>query len=138
MKIEAWFDGACGPINPGGHAGYGALIKIDGESAWFDTGYCGHGPKMSNNVAEYSGLIAILDKLRDFPPSEVIIRGDSMMVIEQMSGRRKAKSGLYLEYCWRAKDLLSEVRKHHDSIRFEWIPREQNTECDALSKDACK
>jgi ribonuclease HI len=30
--VEAWFDGSCEPVNPGGTAFYGAVIVIDGEA----------------------------------------------------------------------------------------------------------
>jgi hypothetical protein len=46
--IEGWCDGACEPMNPGGHASWGAVLKIDGVKVWSAGGYCGVGPEMSN------------------------------------------------------------------------------------------
>ena len=60
-SITVYFDGACDP-NPGGHAGWGAVITIDGKSEGL-FGYVGFGPTMSNNVAEYAGLIGALEEL---------------------------------------------------------------------------
>ena len=48
--------------------------------------------KQSNNVAEYSGLIAGLRAVVDLDPSaDVVARMDSKLVVEQMSGRWKIK-----------------------------------------------
>lgn len=32
--IEAFFDGCCEPVNPGGTAAYGAVILKDGKKIW--------------------------------------------------------------------------------------------------------
>ncbi|MGD0012733.1 MAG: hypothetical protein ABSE93_29850 [Terriglobia bacterium] len=49
----AWFDGACEPVNPGGTASFGVVIKDkDGTVLRKEHGLVGKGSKMSNNVAE--------------------------------------------------------------------------------------
>jgi ribonuclease HI len=62
--IEAWFDGCCEPINPGGMASYGAFVKIGSETVWecseIYIPVAGREKETLNNLAEYSGLIAIL------------------------------------------------------------------------------
>ncbi|MEK8228653.1 reverse transcriptase-like protein [Oerskovia sp. M15] len=46
----------------------------------------------SNNVAEYSGLVAGLEAVREIDPEgRVLVRMDSRLVVEQMSGRWKIK-----------------------------------------------
>ena len=64
MKIVAYFDGACEPINPGGYAAFGAVIFIDGVRIWESSKLfvpqIGREEETSNNVAEYAGFIAIL------------------------------------------------------------------------------
>jgi ribonuclease HI len=129
--IHCFFDGACEPINPGGHAAYGAVVKVDGAVVLSEGGYVGHGSAMSNNVGEYAGVIRVLETLAELPGSAVIY-GDSNLVINQLSGRWKARGGLYLPYYEKAKMLLAPLKPR---IRFEWIPREQNDACDRLSKD---
>ena len=59
----AYFDGACEPINPGGTASYGALILQAGEPIWmsWELNLPADGHQTSNNLAEYSGLIALLE-----------------------------------------------------------------------------
>jgi ribonuclease HI len=140
MKIEAYFDGACEPKNPGGHASWGAVVYLNGGEVWARSGYVGHGPTMSNNVAEYSGLIALLEHLTGSTLFAVItcqvpvtIRGDSKLVVMQMKGLWHVKRGLYTPY-YRQAVLLA--RAFADgALKFEWVPREQNERADELSKD---
>lgn len=89
------FDGCCEPVNPGGHAGWGAAVDIiDGgiEQDCVDlVGYCGEGPEMSNNVAEYSGLLGALEHivshLEKYSGLPVRILGDSALVVCQQAPR---------------------------------------------------
>lgn len=88
------------------------------------------------NVAEYAGLAGGLeDALRRFGPSELHVYGDSQMVIKQMSGvyKVKHKQGQplkpYVPYFYSALHAA----KQHKSIRWSWIPREQNTEADGAA-----
>lgn len=151
--IEGIFDGCCEPKNPGGHAAWGAVVKIDGVVFWTSSGYCGQGPEMSNNVAEYSGALAVLEYVKDLP-GKLIIRGDSKLVIEQLSGRwntnctacgkalgkrchcRNPKPGLYFPKYLDAIRLLTMQREFRNgSVELKWVPREQNSDCDYLSKE---
>lgn len=138
---EAWFDGACEPRNPGGHATWGFWLEKVGDRGNTASGYGqeGYGPGMSNNVAEYCGAIKVMEWFlaRGLEKEPIIVRGDNAMVVEQMNGRwkvRRAKPGkkpkLYLKYAERGKELVSKFTR----IRFEWVPRERNGRADALSK----
>jgi ribonuclease HI len=132
--IEAWFDGACEPRNPGGTASYGVLIKQHGVVLLERNGIVGKGYGMTNNVAEYEGLNCLLRFLINSKlTGNILICGDSKLVIMQMSGKWKVKKGLYIDYCKRAKLLSAEASKLL-KIQYKWIPREQNEHCDALSK----
>jgi ribonuclease HI len=132
--INAWFDGCCEPTNPGGHAAYGVVIEVDGETKLMDGGYVGCGSKISNNVAEYAGVIRILEALKDIPGTATVY-GDSNLVINQLNGKWGARGGLYMPYLQRAKALLAPIK---DRVRFEWIPRVKNEMCDSLSKDVLR
>jgi len=128
--IELYFDGYC-ETNPGVFGGYGVVIKKDNEivktiSQTFT------GENISNNVAEYKGLFAGLDYLlaEGLQDNDVSIYGDSMLVINQMSGTWRIKKGLYKNIAKQTKELV----KKFSNIEFSWIPREQNTEADSLSR----
>jgi ribonuclease HI len=141
IMIEAWFDGACEPVNPGGHGAWGAIVKVDGPIVYREGGYCGAGPSISNNVAEYSGFCAALTEALRYP-GEIRVRGDSRLVICQLSdeaaracgypGKWKMKGGLYQPFYERAVQLLE------PRVALEWVPRENNNECDVLSKEVLR
>lgn len=134
--IEVWYDGCCEPVNPGGHAACGVVIRCNDRILWQESRYIGHGPGMSNNVAEYSGILAALEYLLQagLAHRPVILRGDSMLSVRQMSGEWNVRGGLYLPYWQRARELASQFQ----NISFAWIPREENSEADALSKAGLK
>jgi ribonuclease HI len=93
----AWFDGACEPVNPGGTASFGVIVKgVDGTVLLRDHGVVGIGKDMSNNVAEYAGVRHILKYLSSRPPGRVTIHGDSNLVINQLNGKWRVRKGLYL------------------------------------------
>ena len=137
-EYTAWFDGACGPVNPGGTATYGVMIKDqDGTILVWEHGLVGKGSTMSNNVAEYAGVLQVLKCLASRPPGRVTIHGDSKLVINQLNGKWRMRKGLYLSIAVEAKELLAFLRRLGWQLSFCWIPREQNRECDALSKKGC-
>ncbi len=132
--LHAWRS-ACQPVNPGGTASFGVVIKgEDGTVLLRDHGVVGKGRAMSNNVAEYAGVLHILKYLSSRPPGRVTIHGDSNLVINQLNGKWRIKKGLYLPIAIETKELLAYLRGLGWHINFCWIPREQNEECDALSK----
>lgn len=93
MVIEIWIDGACEPVNPGGTATYGLVVKDDRQVVHQGSGRVGSGEGMSNNVAEYAGLIAALRYLRSREFHRAIIFSDSQLVVRQSRGEWAANSG---------------------------------------------
>jgi ribonuclease HI len=131
--ITAFFDGATWP-NPGGPAAAGALVKRDGVTVFRTCSYLGD-YQTTNNVAEYSGLILILNYLIQESISETAtIYGDSNLVIQQMLGNWEIKEPTlkkprwYASHAKQAKALAKPL-----NLKFQWIPRELNTEADKLS-----
>jgi probable phosphoglycerate mutase len=121
--------------NPG-VAGYGALVR-EAESGRVLVEMAEPLGKQSNNVAEYSGLIAGLRAVVDLDPSaEVVARMDSKLVVEQMSGRWKIKHEDMRRLALEARDLCAEIGDAGGSVSFEWVPREKNKAADTLSNDA--
>ncbi|NYG08191.1 putative phosphoglycerate mutase [Phycicoccus badiiscoriae] len=118
--------------NPG-VAGYGALVRdaVTGRVLWEGAEPLG---KESNNVAEYSGLIAGLRAvLRIDAGADVEARMDSKLVVEQMAGRWKIKHPDMRTLALEARDLAARISAAGGSVTFTWIPREQNKDADALS-----
>lgn len=134
MPLEAWIDGACEPFNPGGTASYAVVVKRKFTTILRRAGIVGSGRGMSSNVAEYSGLIALLAWYKDQGLSEsMTVYSDSKLLVNQMTGYWRAKRGLYHRYYQEALSLLKEIG--YKRFRFIWIPREENIEADELSKE---
>jgi len=86
----------------------------------------------TNNVAEYSAVIFALEAAFEIDPAaEIVVRMDSKLVVEQMSGRWKIKHPDMLALGARVQQLIS-----GKNVEFVWIPREQNTLADALANKA--
>ena len=131
----AWFDGACEPVNPGGTASFGVIVKGENGTVLLrEHGVLGKGKAMSNNVAEYAGVRHVLRYLASRSSGRATIHGDSNLVINQLNGKWRVRKGLYLSIAIETKELLVYLRGLGWQINFCWIPREQNEECDALSK----
>lgn len=135
-KIDVYFDGACGPINPGGITSCGVVIKIDGEivEKMSHRFYPPDGMTTTNNVAEYAALKSAFDYLihNELYANGIIVHGDSNLVIQQMSGKWGIKSGDYKPIAIECLTMLWRFA----NIQFKWIPREENTLADELSKKA--
>lgn len=141
-EYEAWFDGACWP-NPNGHAACGALVKRNGETIWTFCDYLGN-EGTSNNVAEYAGLVAVLNYLHQNSVKSCVVYGDSNLVIKQMNKEwsagtldRKERNGkmpirprYYLQWFEMATEIQSKMTT---ILTFQWTPREKNIEADELS-----
>lgn len=135
-SIRFWWDGCCEPVNPGGHATYGVFVEQNRKQILAESKYVGHGPKMSNNVAEYSGFVRALEFLLDkgLQNRKIVGRGDSKLVIEQVQGNWRVNGGLYYPYYLRAVELFPQFTK----LTLVWVPRDQNEKADELSKAVLK
>ncbi len=116
--------------NPG-PAGYGAVVKdaSDGQVLAEAAEAIG---VTTNNVAEYRGLIAGLRAAVELGATDVEVRMDSKLVVEQMCGRWKIKHPAMRPLADEASELVREI----GSVRFEWIPRLRNSRADALANQA--
>ena len=117
--------------NPG-PAGYGALVRdaSTGEVLATESEYLG---VVTNNVAEYSGLIAGLRlAARIDPTASVLVRMDSRLVVEQMSGRWKIKHPDMKPLAVRA----AAAARGFADVSYEWMPRERNKDADRLANEA--
>src|SRR6202162_6286156 len=87
---------------------------------------------MTNNVAEYYGLIAALDYAQSNGVRALRIESDSELLVRQMRGHYKVKSPDLRPLFERAKKMSQTF----ESFRIDHVYREQNTEADALANEA--
>jgi probable phosphoglycerate mutase len=116
--------------NPG-PAGYGAVVRTHPAGDVLLERYGSLGVA-TNNVAEYSGLIEGLKAALELNATEVDVRMDSKLVVEQMSGRWQIKNPGLRPLAAEAATLVSGFER----VTFEWIPRERNKAADALANYA--
>ncbi len=128
-----YFDGLCEPKNPGGIATYGYVIYDDSVKVKEGYGLAAEpfSPSSTNNVAEYTGVLCLLTEMKRLNAQSPEIRGDSQLVIRQLSGEYKVKSERIKKLYERALEIASEI-----NATFVWVPREMNKEADSLTRKA--
>jgi len=114
--------------NPG-PAGYGAVVSEGGKivAELFDV--IG---TATNNVAEYSGLLAGLSHIHQLDAQATVeVAMDSKLVVEQMSGRWQIKHA-------DMRELAKQCRDAHSPslVTYSWIPRDENSHADRLANKA--
>ena len=125
MKLIIEADG--GSRGNPGPAAYGCLVKDaqtnevlfkEGKTIGITT----------NNVAEYSGLVAALVAAHELDPNaQIEVRMDSKLVVEQMSGNWKIKHENMKGLVEKARNAFSQSQ-----VKYVWVPREDNLEADTL------
>lgn len=123
--ITAYFDGGA-RSNPG-PAGYGVYVVDDQGTVLAEL----HGSLgvATNNVAEYHGLIAALQWAVEHDVARLTVKGDSLLIIEQMRGNYKVKNEGLKPLHMQARMLVMQL----GDVRFEHVPRDQNKDADRLS-----
>ncbi len=125
-KIQ--FDGAAIP-NPG-DMGIGAvLIENKRIIAKISTKLPDKG---TNNIAEYTALLTGITKALELGWKQVIIEGDSKLVINQVKGAWKINK----EHLKRLHARVIKELSKFDSYAINWIPRKKNSVADELASKA--
>ena len=123
--ITAYFDG--GSRGNPGPAGWGAYIVNDDGTVLAElSGALG---TATNNVAEYNGLIAALQWAADHDVTALSVKGDSLLLVEQMRGNYKVKNEGLKPLYMRARMLVMQI----GNVSFAHVPREKNKDADRLS-----
>lgn len=122
------FDGAS-KGNPGVGGSAAVLFK---DNKIIEITYYYHPKAVTNNVAEYYGLIIGLKMALAKGHTNIFVEGDSKLVIEQVFGTWKCKHPNMIPLCNEVKEL----KKQFTSIHGRWIPREENGDADNYSNVA--
>jgi ribonuclease HI len=86
----------------------------------------------TNNVAEYSGLIAALRWAAAHGISKLHVRADSQLLVKQMQGEYRVKSPGLQPLFEQARGLVRQI----GSVSFEHVRRELNQDADRLANEA--
>ena len=117
--------------NPG-PAGFGAIVRDEATSELLRE-ICDSIGIATNNVAEYSGLIAGLRAAAEIAPgADVEARLDSKLVVEQMSGRWQIKHQDLRSLARTAQQAAARLGR----VRYVWVPRARNAHADRLANQA--
>lgn len=121
--------------NPG-PAGAGAVIRDEfGVSVASVSKFLGH---QTNNFAEYEAVILAFEALMELVPliehdaTEVAVKLDSELVVKQMNGLYKVRNPTLREQ----KARLAQVASAFGTVSFTHVPREENSDADALANTA--
>ena len=123
--ITAYIDGGARG-NPG-PAGYGVQVQAADGSVLAEL----HGALgvATNNVAEYNGLLAALRWAREHRHTDLHIKADSRLLVQQMRGQFKVRHPGLQPLHAKATLLAHEVGR----VTFEHVRRDLNKDADRLS-----
>lgn len=127
MHLIVEFDG--GSRGNPGPAGFGAVVRDarDPSVPLITAGrFIG---RATNNVAEYSGLVFVMQKAAELGADEVTVRGDSELVIKQMKGEYRVKNANLRPYYEQACAVARGLEK----VRYEHNLRDANKLADRLA-----
>jgi len=128
MKARLSTDG--GSRGNPGPAAYGYVLETDDGTV-----LAAHGEAIgvaTNNVAEYSALVAGLERASELGVDELEVVSDSELLVKQMRGEYKVKNPALRELWTTASDLVSRF----SSVRFTAVRREHNELADRLVNEA--
>ena len=120
--------------NPSGPAGAGMVLYDMGPSGkekrevWVGWVYLGEG-EMTNNQAEYSGLIAGLEAALERGIRKIQCLGDSNLVVKHITGEYRVRNAKLLPFWERTRELLQQF----DSYEIHHIRRHLNNRADGLA-----
>jgi ribonuclease H / adenosylcobalamin/alpha-ribazole phosphatase len=115
--------------NPG-PAAYGYVLEAEDGTV-----LAAHGERIgvaTNNVAEYSALIAGLDKALELGIDEVEVVSDSELLVKQMTGEYRVKNAALQELSSEASRLARRLR----DVSYTAVRREHNELADRLVNEA--
>jgi ribonuclease HI len=128
MTLEAYTDGASRG-NPG-ESGIGIIVRDDtGATRLTGSGYIGI---TTNNVAEYTALLALLAHVKKTPCSRLVIHSDSELMVRQINGDYRVRDRNLKTFHGKVLRLLSSLPFAYE---VKHIPRAMNRDADRLANE---
>jgi ribonuclease HI len=85
----------------------------------------------TNNVAEYTAAIHGLERAAELGATDVLLRSDSRLLIEQLSGRYRVKNPTLQRLHAKARSVAARF----GTVGYEHVPRENNKDADRLANE---
>lgn len=126
-RVLAYADG--GSRGNPGPAGIGALLKQGGQTVAELSEAIGFA---TNNIAEYTALIRIMEKALELGFKRITVHMDSELAVKQMTGAYKVKNEGLLPLFNKAQRLS----RRFESFSIVHVRREMNKEADKLANAA--
>ena len=128
MKAKLFTDG--GSRGNPGPAAYGYVLEA--EDGHVLAAYGEAIGRATNNVAEYSGLVAGLEKAAELGVRELDVVSDSELLVKQMQGEYRVKNEALKELWEEATDL----ERRFSRVRYTAVRRAHNELADSLVNEA--
>jgi ribonuclease H / adenosylcobalamin/alpha-ribazole phosphatase len=128
VKAKLFTDG--GSRGNPGPAAYGYVIETEDGHV-----LAAHGEaigRATNNVAEYSGLVAGMEKAADLGVSELEVVSDSELLVKQMRGDYRVKNEA-LRVLW---EDANDLERRFGRVRYTAVRRAHNELADRLVNEA--
>jgi ribonuclease HI len=125
LRLIVYTDGAArgnpGPAGIGVHVESpdGRLVAEKGQGIGVAT----------NNVAEYTAALEGLRLAAERGATEVLLRSDSRLLIEQLAGRFRVKNPTLIRLHTEVREAMRGFR----AVKLEHVPRELNKKADKLA-----
>ena len=130
--VNGWYTAHCDGGSRGnpGPAGYGAVVTDSaGKVVARLSRYLGH---QTNNIAEYQGLLAVLQWAVDNGKKRLRVVSDSELMVKQMTGIYKVKHPGLLPLWQEARRLVAQL----SGFEMRHTLRGGNKEADRLANEA--
>ena len=145
-KIFVNFDGLCEPANPAGIPCYGFIVKNENATVSYReyglvNSVIPFSPQANSNAAEYGSAIKAMEWLvengyaNDNEEYEILVRGDCQLILRKLKSRDYSPRAARMSSMY-DKAIMLRSKFVPDSIRFEWVKRDENKEADELAKEA--
>ena len=126
---QLYFDGSC--RNNPGQGAIGAIIKSSNGTVHASLSRRMEGT-VTNNQVEYAACIVGLERACRFPLARLRVRGDSEVVIKQVTGDYRTRD----RQLRKARDLVRSLLTEFEAYDIAHVPRENNTEAHRLARSA--
>jgi ribonuclease HI len=127
---RAWIDGGARG-NPG-PAGFGVFAELETEAGVESAEILGFLGNATNNVAEYTGLLAALEWALLERVERLDLRSDSLLLVKQLAGQYRVKAPHLVPLFARASSLKRRIPQ----VSIRHVRREENQRADALANRA--